>query len=99
MIHTGSDHQRCHSQKLADLTEELKLREKGLLFDEVINALSEKDVDTSLTMKDWCEILDLELARMLHERVRVGIGWPPQGKVLGMRRSRAVLAQTTPFPP
>jgi superfamily II DNA or RNA helicase len=38
-----------------------KLRQKGLLFDEVINSLSEDQIDASLTMEDWCDVLDLDV--------------------------------------
>jgi len=39
------------------------LEEKGLLFEEVIDALSERDIDSQVSIEDWCEVLGLELTQ------------------------------------
>jgi len=36
------------------------LQRKGLFHEEIVNALSEKEIDKSITMEDWCEVLGLK---------------------------------------
>ena len=38
-----------------------KLIDKGLLFEEVVNAMSEEEIKSSMTMEDWCEVLGLDV--------------------------------------
>ena len=39
------------------------LKKKGLLFEEVVNALSEQEVDSQISIEDWCKVLGLEITR------------------------------------
>ncbi len=37
------------------------LQRKGLLYAEVIDAMSEEDIDRGISMEDWCEVLGLDV--------------------------------------
>ena len=37
------------------------LERKGLLHEEIINAMSEKELDSAISMAEWCEVLGLEV--------------------------------------
>ena len=39
------------------------LKGKGLLFEEVVNALSEREVDSQISIEDWCKVLGLEMTQ------------------------------------
>lgn len=55
-----------YSYWMADTYEERiyqLLEEKGLLFEEVVNALSEREVDSQITIEDWCKVLGLEVTQ------------------------------------
>lgn len=56
------------------------LEKKGLLHEEIINAMSEQDVDTAVTMEEWCDILDLEV-RPRQAEVRPGPAGPTFNEV------------------
>ena len=45
------------------------LRRKGLLHEEVINAMSESEIDQSVTMEEWCEVLGLDANVVLKQGV------------------------------
>lgn len=37
------------------------LRDKGLLFEEIIDSLSESEVDSQISIEEWCQVLGLEV--------------------------------------
>ena len=66
-----------------------KLREKGLLFEEVIGALSTEDIESCMTMADWCEVLGLELGAPKE-------GGEAQGGGAGLPETHARMASMPP---
>lgn len=55
-------HVSVYSYWMEDTVEERIYRileRKGLLHEEIINAMSEEEIDTTVTMEQWCQILDL----------------------------------------
>lgn len=68
------------------------LREKGLLFDEVINALSEQEIESKLSIEDWCRVLGLEVT----QGARVADQQVPNEKGLSLGEIYRAMQEVTP---